>query len=112
MNAPAHITNVFACKHTNTDTHTSLFMYLHSNTHIYLHTLTHTDTHTQIALNKCPPSGGRLPWRLIQVRVMQAGHLLVPPPLVLTDLYVDTQAAGFTCRENIEKFYVDYDIVF
>ena len=63
-------------------------------------TCTHTHTHTQIALNKCPPSGGRLPWRLIQVRVMRAGHLLAPPPLVPADLCSDTQAAGGKTERN------------
>ncbi len=91
-------------------------MQVHTHTHdcLCICTLTHINTHsdTQIALNKCPPSGGRLPWRLIQVRMMRAGHLLIPPSLVPADLCVDKQAAGSTFRENIEEYYVDFNIIF
>lgn len=93
-------TNVFACKSTHTHIHTHTHNCLYMCTLTYIHIHTHTDT--QIALNKCPSSGGRLPWRLIQVRMMWAGHLLAPPPLVPTDLCTDTQAAGFTCRKQKE----------
>lgn len=76
-----------------------LHMHTHTHTHTCLHAprhrhgqvspvCSHTDTHehTQIALNKCPPSGGRFLWKLIQVGRMRAGHLLLssPLPLLLT----------------------------
>ena len=94
---------------THLHTHTNVFAYTHAHTRTH----THTHTHTRDCLciyTECCSSGGRLPWRLIQVRKMRAGHLLFPPPLVSPLISEWTPKQLHWPAGNREKENQDHDV--
>lgn len=101
------------CMQSHKHTHTShIYAHAHVPVTVYVHSDAHRDT--LIALNKCPPPGGGLLWKLIQVRMMRAGHLLPlrprVPPLIshgqtTSCIYTAGKRGRAACRNALQMIF-------